>query len=504
MKWLGSVLRKALIFSALFAVFFFLFVSDWLLNNFGNLTPESMIFHLRMPLRGASDSIVFMFIWHAIIPAVILAAIGLFLYLYSKKRVYHISFLWREAEKVVTLHTDKLFRKIALFILITGLISSFVVAAYRLDLPEYIVLAFTDSDFIERHYVDPRHANIQFPETRRNLIFIYLESAETSFMSVELGGGSATNLIPELTELAQRYVHFSNTDKFGGALQVVGTGWTIAGMFASTAGLPLTLPLDGNAMNRFEYFAPGVFPLGSILQQEGYNQMLIVGSDAEFGGRYSFFTQHGNYMIRDVFTAETDGIISEGRRVWWGFEDMKLYEYAKMQLSYLAALDAPFNLTLLTVDTHHIDGFVCPLCIVYYVRQYNNVIRCGSRQLYDFITWVQAQDFYENTTIVILGDHLSMQPDLPDHLYEGHVRTIYNAIINSAVETENEKNRIFTKMDFFPTTLAAMGVTIEGDRLALGVNLFSNLPTFPEIYGLEKFESELRSRSRFYNSLLFP
>ena len=53
-------------------------------------------------------------------------------------------------------------------------------------------------------------------------------------------------------------------------------------------------------------------------------------------------------------------------------------------------------------------------------------------------------------------------------------------------------------MDLFPTTLAALGCTIEGDRLGLGVNLFSMEPTLAERWGFEKFDRELSKASDFY------
>ncbi len=40
------------------------------------------------------------------------------------------------------------------------------------------------------------------------------------------------------------------------------------------------------------------------------------------------------------------------------------------------------------------------------------------------------------------------------------------------MESDYEKNREFTTLDMFPTTLAALGCTIEGDKLGFGVNLF--------------------------------
>ena len=41
-----------------------------------------------------------------------------------------------------------------------------------------------------------------FPKEKRNLIHIYLESIETTYLSKELGGYMKTNLMPELTQLA--------------------------------------------------------------------------------------------------------------------------------------------------------------------------------------------------------------------------------------------------------------------------------------------------------------
>ena len=54
----------------------------------------------------------------------------------------------------------------------------------------------------------------------------------------------------------------------------------------------------------------------------------------------------------------------------------------------------------------------------------------------------------------------------------------------------------------YPTTLAAMGVTIPGDRLGLGTNLFSDTSTLAEIYGMDDLNTELLKDSKFYRSQL--
>ena len=85
-----------------------------------------------------------------------------------------------------------------------------------------------------------------------------------------------------------------------------------------------------------------------------------------------------------------------------------------------------------------------------------------------------------------------------------HMSASYNAvstdIINPAVEPVNEKNRTFGTFDMFPTTLAAMGVEIPGDRLGLGTNLFSATPTLAEVHGVDYLNGEFQKNSDFYNS----
>lgn len=44
-------------------------------------------------------------------------------------------------------------------------------------------------------------------------------------------------------------------------------------------------------------------------------------------------------------------------------------------------------------------------------------------------------------------------------------RTVFNVILNIPIQALNKKNREFTTMDFYPTTLASLNVEIEGNRL---------------------------------------
>lgn len=229
----------------------------------------------------------------------------------------------------------------------------------------------------------------------------------------------------------------------------------------------------------------------------------MVGSEASFGGRSNYYTQHGIDYIYDWYTAEETGVIPKDYYVWWGFEDLYLFEYAKQELTQIAQKEEPFAFTLLTVDTHPIGGYVCSECENQYESQYENVLSCSSKQVAAFVEWIQQQDFYENTTIILCGDHLSMDGEYIAGYYDSnYVRHGYNCIINSPASTsmENTKNREFSPMDMFPTTLAAISCQIEGERLGLGTNLYSDVPTLAEEYGSDVYYSELEKTSTYYLS----
>ena len=122
----------------------------------------------------------------------------------------------------------------------------------------------------------------------------------------------------------------------------------------------------------------------------------------------------------------------------------------------------------------------------------------------DFVDWIKAQEFYEDTIIIMVGDHISMDTDFFKNVPKNYERTTYNVFINTNYQKENikTKERLFTQLDMLPTTISAIGGKIDGDRLGLGTNLFSNEKTLIEKYKYEKVKNELGKKSDFYNSFM--
>lgn len=375
-----------------------------------------------------------------------------------------------------------------------------------LKIDSYLEEQQTYSRLYEDHYVQPASDMIHAPKKKKNLIYIYMESMESTFSDVEHGGGFQENLIPNLTRLAMENNDFSNADddSLNGGRVTSQTSWTVAGMTAQTSGTPLGVS-NSQYNHSFEedmLFLPNVVTLGDLLEDQGYTNMLMCGSEASYAGRSNYFRQHGNYEIFDVLTAREEGYIPEDYNEWWGFEDAKLVEFAKEKITELASKDEPFNFTMLTADTHFKDGYLCPDCKDEFDEQYENAIRCSDKRISEFVSWIQQQPFYKDTVIVLSGDHLSMDSLISQSVGLDFPRRTYFTVINGRRYTLDQR-RDYATLDIFPTTLEAMGFDIDGHRLGLGTSLYSSEPTLVESVGFEALNQQISYRSeRYENEIL--
>ncbi len=427
----------------------------YLINHFGNVGMGELVFYLKMPLDGTNMStfdeliLTILFIAAAIS---VLVAFG---------EVFGRRILWCK-------------KGYALWIFVLGCVAAgyagYIVNGH-FDLVSYWNFMHEKTKLYEENYADGRDVALSFPEEKRNLIYIFMESMETTYASQNAGGGMEKGCIPMLEQLAMDNIDFSDAGSINGAHPLEGATYTTGAIVAQTSGVPINASyIDNSSVNEWHYGESGVLPgawaIGDVLAKEGYTQEFLIGSDGTFGGRSAYMNYHGGYEVKDYITALNDGWIPEDYYEWWGFEDEKLFTFAKKELSELAESGQPFNLTLLTADTHFTDGYLCRNCKDEYEDQYSNVIACSDRMVTEFVKWIQQQDFYGNTTIVIAGDHLTMDSDyISRHNADNYDRKSYFTIIHPADGCEElEREREYSTFDIYPTTLAALGVEIEGNR----------------------------------------
>ena len=201
----------------------------WALNTFPLRDANVVMLTLQEPFDDFAYSMIKQYLSTTIPQALIITAVlTIFLYaLFSntKKRLIFISAYFAAT--------------IALFV------SDIPASEYIHILKNEPKKSASYSKFFVKNYVNPDSVKITAPEQKRNLILIYIESMETTFSDKAHGGNQDTNLIPEITQLAQQNINFGkNKNHIGGGIDSYGSGATFAAMLSRSLGIPFVVNYD--------------------------------------------------------------------------------------------------------------------------------------------------------------------------------------------------------------------------------------------------------------------
>lgn len=231
----------------------------------------------------------------------------------------------------------------------------------------------------------------------QNLIVIYCESFDKNFLNEKL--------FPYETAHLRDMVH-SGYGLYGGYNAVEGSTATISALYATETGLPTFFEAtDHNRifMSLKNFLVPSY---AGVLQKCGYKNVFLTNCEAEFGGTGALMRMLG---YEEVAGAETYSY----RTTNWGVHDCEVFATAKKKYLELTQGNRPFNMTMLTVDTHFPKGLPDAD-----MRQYvDSHVEYPSHEytvatldylLWDFVQWLKNQPGAEKTAVVILGDHNMM------------------------------------------------------------------------------------------------
>ncbi|MBO5950920.1 MAG: LTA synthase family protein [Fibrobacteraceae bacterium] len=345
------------------------------------------------------------------------------------------------------------------------------------------------SKFFVENYVNPDSVKITLPEEKRNLILIYLESLETTFADKEHGGNQDSNLIPEITELAKENISFGKHEShIGGGLDASGSTSTFTTMHTRSLGIPHIVNYRNTPI--LHYYKS----FYKILNENGYKQIFFQGNPGLYNQFRNFVIDqkvdevYGPEDLIERLDLDVETLIKNQ-----GYKTVQDKDAFKFATTILDTISEPFSLTFFTIDTHAPHGMYDPDCIKIENEkdadeQLKVTARCVSRELDKFLISLKSKTFYENTSIVIFGDHRFMGTrlvkDFPD-------RKWVNIFINVSKIPSVEEKRRFSDIDMFPTILSAMGFSIKGNKLGLGTDLFSEEKTLVEKMGLDSLNKEI-------------
>jgi phosphoglycerol transferase len=427
-----------------FAGFALAGLAGWVHSTFDDPTIEQILYHLRFSERAAvemSEIFVFTLLGDALVFPLLYACIAALVHT-GALRLWPAGARWARAAPAL--------------VLLAGL----TVMLLQLSAVSYAA-AFFAPDRLSQQYVDPRGVRLD-PQGSRNLVLIYVESLEDGY-------GDTTRFATDL--LAP--LRAAGGESFAAYRQVQGVGWTMAGIVGTQCGVPLRVysEHDVKRTGHGRSFLPGAVCLGDLLQARGYRNVFLGGAPLSFAGKGAFFRDHGYQEVKGRDEWEKSGVRA-GEMNEWGLYDSALFERARARLDSLEASGRPFNLTLLTLDTHNPRGFLSPYCRGRGARDFQGIVSCASGQLAGFVDFMRAKGYLANTVVVVLGDHLAVPNPAYEKLQRGE-RLIFNRFFAPAPWRPNTSELLH--FDLFPTLLDLLGLKVVGDRLGLGYSAVGEL-----------------------------
>lgn len=299
--------------------------------------------------------------------------------------------------------------------------------------------------------------------SNKNIIFIYAESLERTYFDQTV----FPDLIKGLRELESKSTYFTNIK------EVVGTGWTIAGMTASQCGIPLFTPSHGNSMSGMDRFLPSAVCLGDLLNEKGYHLSYMGGASLDFAGKGKLFESHGfaDILGRDELSSKLE---NKAYKTGWGLYDDSLLNMIYSRFIELSEAGGKFGLFTLTLDTHHPNGHPSESCKgIQYEDGSNpmlNAVACSDYLISRFIKKISESRYSNNTIVVLVSDHLAMRNSAYDRLQKEERRNLF-MIIDPRTNISKEIKTVGSTLDIGPTLLPFLGYAGE---IGLGRNLLNS------------------------------
>lgn len=363
---------------------------------------------------------------------------------------------------------------------------------------------------VDQYYQEPE---VVSADGKRNLVMIYLESGEETLSDTDLFEKDPFVPLKDVTREQDGWQSIDNFHQYDGG------GWTMAGLAGTQCGVPLrgTGIVNGksglNAVGEnIDSYLGGLTCTGDILKEQGYRNVFMGGAASSFAAKDRFLASHGYDEQYGLDDWRANGEPDDQFRDDWGLSDKRLMANAKDEIDMLHA-DAeqtgqPFNLSLLTVDTHE-PVHLYDYCDVDTENDVTAMFECSMNQVADFVTYMGDQGYLDDTAVMIMGDHVkhlgssnAFQDELSDHPN----RTIFNRFLipdgdDAAADTSTLRDGV-DQLNMMPTILEAAGLQLKGRQAGLGVSAFSSDVPAASAQGMDPdpYRALLQSRSpEFYN-----
>ena len=274
------------------------------------------------------------------------------------------------------------------------------------------------------------------PEKRLNVVLISVEALSAEFLAAF---GNREGLTPRLDRLAGEGMLFTR-------FYATGTR-TVRGLEALTLSTP---PIPGHSIVKRPDNG-GLFSLGEVFRQKGYEPLYLYGGYAYFDNMEAFFSDNG-YTVIDRTALKPEEITFENI---WGVADEDLFSLAIGELDKRHAALKPFFAHIMTVSNHRPFAYPAGRIDVPSGTSREGAVKYTDFAIGQFIDRARAKPWFERTLFVIVADHTHKgrgRTELPPENY--HIPLIVYApghVPPGRIDT------IASQIDVGPTILGMLG-----------------------------------------------
>ncbi|MEN2768832.1 LTA synthase family protein [Ornithinibacillus xuwenensis] len=329
-------------------------------------------------------------------------------------------------------------------------------------------------NYTKNKYAEPNPELFGVAEGK-NIIKIHLESFQTFLINYELHGEEVTPFLNSLVnDSEQNYTYFDN---FFHQTEQGKTADAELIMDNSIYGLPQGSAFVTRGTNTYQ-------ALPAILnQQQGYTSAVFHGDYKSFWNRDEIYKQFGidTYFDASYYDMSEENVIN------YGLKDKPFFEES---MPLLESLDQPFYAHMMTLTHHHPylvgeeDATIAPAETGdESVDTYFQTARYLDEALEQFFNDLKANGLYEDSVILIYGDHYGISENHNRAMSEiigeeitpfvsAQLQRVPLLIKIPGVEGQGTVHEYSGQMDVMPTLLHLLGIDSQ-DYIQFGTDLFS-------------------------------
>lgn len=278
---------------------------------------------------------------------------------------------------------------------------------------------------------------------RPNVILICIESLSSRFLN---SFGSDLNITPTLDSLANNSLFFTN---------IFATGTrTVRGMEAITLSIP---PTPGRSIVKRENNG-GLFTIGEIFKQQGYERSFFYGGDGYFDNMNTYFggnefniVDRGRGFLLDTSIKTKRTNIDDDEVTFenaWGVCDEDIYNKVIKEADKAHETGIPFFNFVMTSSNHRPYTYPEGKIDIPSGTSREGGIKYTDYAIGNFLKQAKTKPWYANTMFVIMSDHCASSAgrwalDVENY----HIPAF---IFNAGVKPE-KIHKFCSQIDVFPT-----------------------------------------------------